>query len=306
MTNGFNTEKFLVREGQNVDLSKYDPKFTGEFTSKVDVKSLLKTNRKKLSRLQSKLYAQNQYSLLIILQGMDASGKDGIIKNVMSGVNPQGCQVFSFKEPSKEELDHDYLWRIHKAIPERGRIGIFNRSHYEEVVIVQVHDLIRKQNIPQKLITENIWRERYKQINDFEKYLFQNGVIILKFYLNISIEEQMERFISRIDSETKNWKFSLKDIEERKYWNDYMKSYEDAFSYTSKDYAPWYIIPSDRKWFSRYAVSEIIVQKLDKCELTYPLLDADTKSKLELIKEQFLKDKDSTQSTDPSNSQRLS
>ncbi|MBM4175493.1 MAG: polyphosphate kinase 2 family protein [Ignavibacteria bacterium] len=306
MTNGFNTEKFLVREGQNVDLSKYDPKFTGEFTSKVDVKSLLKTNRKKLSRLQSKLYAQNQYSLLIILQGMDASGKDGIIKNVMSGVNPQGCQVFSFKEPSKEELDHDYLWRIHKAIPERGRIGIFNRSHYEEVVIVQVHDLIRKQNIPQKLITENIWRERYKQINDFEKYLFQNGVIILKFYLNISIEEQMERFISRIDSETKNWKFSLKDIEERKYWNDYMKAYEDAFSYTSKDYAPWYIIPSDRKWFSRYAVSEIIVQKLDKCELTYPLLDADTKSKLELIKEQFLKDKDSTQSTDPSNSQRLS
>jgi len=306
MTNGFNTEKFLVREGQNVDLSKYDPKFTGEFNSKVDVKSLLKTNRKKLSRLQSKLYAQNQYSLLIILQGMDASGKDGIIKNVMSGVNPQGCQVFSFKEPSKEELDHDYLWRIHKAIPERGRIGIFNRSHYEEVVIVQVHDLIRKQNIPQKLITENIWRERYKQINDFEKYLFQNGVIILKFYLNISIEEQMERFISRIDSETKNWKFSLKDIEERKYWNDYMKAYEDAFSYTSKDYAPWYIIPSDRKWFSRYAVSEIIVQKLDKCELTYPLLDADTKSKLELIKEQFLKDKDSTQSTDPSNSQRLS
>ncbi len=292
MTNGFNTDKFLVRDGQNVDLSKYDPKFTADFTNKADVKPQLKTNCKKLNQLQSKLYAQNEYSLLIILQGMDASGKDGIIKNVMSGVNPQGCQVFSFKEPSKEELDHDYLWRIHKAIPERGRIGIFNRSHYEEVVIVQVHDLIRKQNIPQKLLTENIWRERYKQINDFERYLFQNGIIISKFYLNISADEQMERFISRIDSESKSWKFSLKDIEERKYWNDYMKAYEDAFSYTSKEYAPWYIIPSDRKWFARYVVSEIIIETLEKFNLTYPVLDPDAKSKLDAIKEQFLKEKE--------------
>lgn len=294
MNNEFNIDKFLVRENQNVDLSKYDPKFTGDYTTKTDVKPLLKTNRKKLSQLQVKLYAQNEYALLIILQGMDASGKDGIIKNVMSGVNPQGCQVFSFKEPSKEDLDHDYLWRIHKAIPERGRIGIFNRSHYEEVVIVQVHDLVRKQNLPAKLITENIWRERYKQINDFEHYLYQNGVIMLKFYLHISSEEQMDRFISRIDSESKNWKFSEKDIEERKYWNDYMKAYEDALSYTSNEYAPWYIIPSDRKWFARYLVSEIIIRTLEKYNLSYPIIEDVRRAKLDQIKEQFLKDKESS------------
>ncbi|MBU2446706.1 MAG: polyphosphate kinase 2 family protein [Bacteroidetes bacterium] len=296
MNNEFNIDKFLVREDQNVDLSKYDPKYTAEYIAKTDVKPLLKTNRKKLSQLQTKLYAQNEYALLLILQGMDASGKDGIIKNVMSGVNPQGCQVFSFKEPSKEELDHDYLWRIHKAIPERGRIGIFNRSHYEEVVIVQVHDLVRKQNLPANLITENIWRERYKQINDFEHYLYQNGVIMLKFYLHISPEEQMERFISRIDSESKNWKFSEKDIEERKYWNDYMKAYEDAFSYTSKEYAPWYIIPSDRKWFARFLVSEIIIRTLEKYNLSYPIIEDVRRAKLQQIKEQFLKDKESSQS----------
>jgi len=296
MNNEFNIDKFLVREDQNVDLSKYDPKYTAEYIAKTDVKPLLKTNRKKLSKLQTKLYAQNEYALLLILQGMDASGKDGIIKNVMSGVNPQGCQVFSFKEPSKEELDHDYLWRIHKAIPERGRIGIFNRSHYEEVVIVQVHDLGRKQNLPANLITENIWRERYKQINDFEHYLYQNGVIMLKFYLHITPEEQMERFISRIDSESKNWKFSEKDIEERKYWNDYMKAYEDAFSYTSKEYAPWYIIPSDRKWFARFLVSEIIIRTLEKYNLSYPIIEDVRRAKLQQIKEQFLKDKESSQS----------
>lgn len=296
MNNEFNIDKFLVREDQNVDLSKYDPKYTAEYIAKTDVKPLLKTNRKKLSQLQTKLYAQNEYALLLILQGMDASGKDGIIKNVMSGVNPQGCQVFSFKEPSKEELDHDYLWRIHKALPERGRIGIFNRSHYEEVVIVQVHDLVRKQNLPTKLINENIWRERYKQINDFEHYLYQNGVIMLKFYLHISPEEQMERFISRIDSESKNWKFSEKDIEERKYWNDYMKAYEDAFSYTSKEYAPWYIIPSDRKWFARFLVSEIIIRTLEKYNLSYPIIDDERREKLQQIKEQFLKDKENSQS----------
>lgn len=292
MNNEFNIDKFLVREDQNVDLSKYDPKYTAEYIAKTDVKPLLKTNRKKLSQLQTKLYAQNEYALLLILQGMDASGKDGIIKNVMSSVNPQGCQVFSFKEPSKEELDHDYLWRIHKAIPERGRIGIFNRSHYEEVVIVQVHDLVRKQNLPANLITENIWRERYKQINDFEHYLYQNGVIMLKFYLHISPEEQMERFISRIDSESKNWKFSEKDIEERKYWNDYIKAYEDAFSYTSREYAPWYIIPSDRKWFARFLVSEIIIRTLEKYNLSYPSIEDVRQAKLQQIKEQFLKDKE--------------
>lgn len=292
MNNELNIDKYLVRENQNVDLSKYDPKYTSDYTTKTDVKPLLKTNRKKLSQLQVKLYAQNEYALLIILQGMDASGKDGIIKNVMSGVNPQGCQVFSFKEPSKEDIDHDYLWRIHKAIPERGRIGIFNRSHYEEVVIVQVHNLVRKQNLPAKLITENIWRERYKQINDFEHYLYQNGVIMLKFYLHISSEEQMDRFISRIDSESKNWKFSEKDIEERKYWNDYMKAYEDALSYTSNEYAPWYIIPSDRKWFARFMVSEIIIRTLEKYNLSYPIIDDESRAKLDQIKEQFLKDKD--------------
>jgi PPK2 family polyphosphate:nucleotide phosphotransferase len=298
MDNDFSIDKFLVREDQNVDLKKYDPKYTANFTSKADVKPLLKTSRKKLRKLQSKLFAQNEYSLVIVLQGMDTSGKDGIIRNIISSVNPQGCKVYSFKEPSSEELGHDYLWRIHKAIPERGWIGIFNRSHYEEVVIVHVHDLVRKRNLPAVLISENIWRDRYKQINDFEHYLFKNGVIILKFYLHISPEEQMERFISRIDSESKNWNFSEKDIEEKKYWNDYIKAYEDALSYTSKEYAPWYIIPSDHKWFSRYLVSEIISQTLEKYNLSYPAIDDERKAKLVQIKEQYLKEKEKSESTE--------
>lgn len=284
MTDEYKIDKFLVREDQNVDLEKYDPKFTGEFTSKLDIKPLLKLNLKKLRVLQEKLYAQDRYSFLIILQGMDGSGKDGIIKNVMSGVNPQGCQVFSFKQPSAEELDHNYLWRIQKSLPERGRIGIFNRSHYEEVLVVRVHDLIKHQKIPPELIDEKIWLKRFKQINDFERYLAENGTIILKFFLYVSFEEQRERFLSRINNESKNWKVSLEDIEERKYWNDYINAYEDALSYTSKPHAPWYIVPSDNKWFARFLVSEIINQTLEKYNLAFPVISENDKNKLERLK----------------------
>jgi PPK2 family polyphosphate:nucleotide phosphotransferase len=221
---------------------------------------------------------------------MDASGKDSMIKNVMSGLNPQGTQVFSFKEPSKQELDHDYLWRIHKAMPERGRIGIFNRSHYEEVLIVRVHNLISKQNIPQRLISKNIWKQRYRQINDFERYMYENGTIILKFYLHISFEEQKKRFLKRIDDKTKNWKFSYQDVKERSFWNRYMLAYQEAISSTSTKFSPWFIIPSDKKWFARTVVSEIITQSMKKLKLSFPEPSAEQFEDLKRAKEILLQE----------------
>jgi len=217
---------YLVRPNSRIDLSKIKTDLPDERISKETCEKILSRNIQKISELQEKLYADNKYVLLLIFQGMDASGKDSMIKNVMSGLNPQGTQVFSFKEPSKQELDHDYLWRIHKAMPERGRIGIFNRSHYEEVLIVRVHNLISKQNIPQRLISKNIWKQRYRQINYFERYMYENGTIILKFYLHISFEEQKKRFLKRIDDKTKNWKFSYQDVKERSFWNRYMLAYQ--------------------------------------------------------------------------------
>ena len=277
-------EKYCIEADSKVDLSLFPTNETGEFKSKEEAEEQLKENIKKLQKLQAKLYADDKYSILIIFQAMDAAGKDGTIKHVMSGLNPQGTQVFSFKQPSPEELEHGFLWRINKALPERGRIGIFNRSHYEDVLVVKVHNLIKNQKIPEELISNDIWKSRYKSINNFEKYLYENGTVIIKFFLHVSKEEQKNRFLRRIEKKSKNWKFSAGDIEERKFWDEYMKSYEEAISATSKLHAPWYIIPADRKWFMRLAVSSIIVETLEKLNLSFPELNDEQIAKLEEYK----------------------
>ncbi len=285
-----NTSKFLAKPGSKIQLSKIDTSFTGEFPKKSDAKKLLKGNINKMAELQDKLYAQDKYSLLIVFQAMDAAGKDGTIKHVMSGLNPQGTQVYSFKQPSSTELDHGYLWRINNALPERGRIGIFNRSHYEEVLVVRVHNLIVNQKIPDKFKNNKIWELRYKQINDFEKYLYENGTVILKFFLHVSKDEQKKRFLKRIDDKAKNWKFSMGDIEERKFWNEYQKAYQEAISATSKKHSPWYVIPADIKWFARLSVSQVIVETMKKLKPAYPKLEKSKTDELLNAKESLLKE----------------
>lgn len=266
-----NHDDFIVPPGKKIRLKDYDPGFIGEFKGKQEASAKLQADIKKLAKYQNILYAQNTYALLIIFQAMDTAGKDSTIKHVMSGVNPQGCQVFSFKVPSAEELDHDYLWRSAKVLPERGRIGIFNRSYYEEVLIVRVHpEILDRQQLPPETKGKDIWKKRYEEINNFEKYLVQNGIIILKFFLNVSKEEQKRRFLERINRPEKNWKFSLDDIKERAYWDDYMAAFESAFNHTSTKWAPWYIIPADNKWFTHTAVADIIVTRLKSLNLTYP------------------------------------
>lgn len=282
------TEKFRARNGEKIKLSKIDTNYSNKFESKDEAADLLKENIKKMAELHDKLYASGKYSLLIIFQAMDAAGKDSVIKHVMSGLNPQGTQVFSFKEPATEELNHDYMWRTNKSLPERGRIGIFNRSYYEEVLIVRVHNLIKAQKIPTELITKDIWEKRFEQIKNFEKYLYENGTCIIKFFLHVSKEEQAKRFLERINDPAKNWKFSIGDLEERKYWNDYMKCYEEALAATSTKLAPWHIIPADKKWFARLAISEIIIETMGKLDLKYPKVSEEQKNILEKCKSQLL------------------
>jgi PPK2 family polyphosphate:nucleotide phosphotransferase len=282
-------EKFAVKPNSKIDLSKIKTSYTGEFKSKSEANNALKKNIKKMAELHDALYAQDKFALLIIFQAMDAAGKDGMIKHVMSGLNPQGTQVFSFKQPSTEELDHTYLWRINKALPEKGRIGIFNRSHYEDVLVVRVHNLIKNQKLPEKFKTDNIWQMRYEQINNFEKYLYENGIVILKFFLHISKEEQKKRFLKRIDDSSKNWKFSSADLKEREFWNGYQKYYAEAISATSKKHAPWFIIPADKKWFSRLAVSDIIISSMEKIDPKYPALSGTQLEDLKKAKELLLK-----------------
>lgn len=241
----------LAKPGKKHSVSDFDSSFTGDL-SKQDAKEQLAKDIEKLSELQSMLYAQDRYSILIIFQAMDAAGKDGTIKHVMSGINPQGCQVYSFKQPSAEELDHDYLWRISRSLPERGRIGIFNRSHYEDVLIAKVHpEIILSNKLPGVETVNDIdpdfWKRRYRQINDFERYLTENGTIVLKFFLNVSKAEQKNRFMERLDDASKNWKFSSADIKERQFWEDYMNAYADVLTETSTELAPWYVIPADNK-----------------------------------------------------------
>jgi len=265
-------DKLLVLPGKKVKLESYDPGFSGGFKSNEDAKEKLVEDIKALSSLQDVLYAQDTYALLLIFQAMDAAGKDGAVKHIMSGVNPQGCQVYSFKTPSQEELDHDYLWRSMKALPERGRIGIFNRSYYEEVLIVRVHpEILDVQRIPaSEKKDDDIWEHRYREINNLEKYLTRNGIVILKFFLHVSKEEQKKRFLERIDQLEKNWKFSVSDLKERERWDDYMKAYEEMLSATSTRWAPWHVIPADKKWFTRVAVAAIVKNTLKSLNLRYP------------------------------------
>jgi len=278
---------YLVKPNFNVELAKFKTDDTGDYSSKKEAKEDLKKNIKEMINLQSKLYADDRYSILLVFQAMDAAGKDGTIKHVMSGLNPQGTQVFSFKQPSAEELNHNYLWRINKALPERGRIGIFNRSYYEEVLVVRVHNLLENEKIPKELLSENVWQQRYKEINDFEKYLYDNGTVILKFFLHVSKEEQKKRFLERIDNIAKNWKFSEADIKERSYWDEYQKCYQEAISATSKKHAPWFIIPADHKWFMRLAVSEVIVETMSRLSIDYPKLKKDQLVNLKTCKDKL-------------------
>ncbi|MBW4509094.1 MAG: polyphosphate kinase 2 family protein [Scytonematopsis contorta HA4267-MV1] len=280
-------DPFIVPPGTKISLKKdYNPGYTGNYINKTDVEGILEKDIQRLAKFQDVLYAQNNYALLIIFQAMDAAGKDSTIKHVMSGVNPQGCQVYSFKSPSEEELDHDYLWRSAKALPERGRMGIFNRSYYEETLIVRVHpELLKAQRLPDFDITK-IWQQRFEEINNFEKYLVNNGIIILKFFLNISKEEQKKRFLKRIETPEKNWKFSKSDALERQFWDDYIQAYEDVFNSTSTKWAPWYIIPADHKWFTRLVVADIICKKLATLNLKYPSLGEEHQQ--ELLKAQVM------------------
>lgn len=273
--------KLIAPPEKKINLANYDTAYTGEFKKKKEAVRKLKDDIKQLKELQSKFYAQDNYALLIILQASDAAGKDGAIKHVMSGVNPQGVQVFSFKKPSDEELDHDFLWRCMKRLPERGRIGIFNRSYYEEVLVAKVHPaILESQKLPPDCKGPDVWQNRYEDINNFEKYLSRNGIIVLKFFLNLSKEEQKERFLARLDTPEKNWKFSTGDMKERRYWDDYQTAFEDCFNATSTEWAPWHIIPADHKWFSRTAIADIIVKKLKSLDLAYPTVDDEQKARL--------------------------
>lgn len=279
--------KFRIPEGEDLNLKDHSTDFTGDYTVKADAVKDLKKNIKRLRKLQHVLYADNKHALLIIFQAMDAAGKDGAIKHVMSGVNPQGTQVFSFKKPSKEEHDHGFLWRCMKASPERGRIGIFNRSYYEDVLVVRVHPaILQSSQLPEDIKNNpNIWEQRFEQIRNYEKYLNQNGVEILKFFLNVSKEEQKRRFIARIDTPEKNWKFSEADMKERGFWDDYQHAYTEAIQATSTEKAPWYIMPADHKWFTRLAVSEVIADKLESLHLEYPKVSEEHIQRLKEAKE---------------------
>ena len=266
-----NLGRFRVRPGHKVKLRRYDPADTRPFKNEEKAGNLLTRGIERLVALQERLYAQDRWAVLLIFQAMDAAGKDSAIKHVMSGLNPQGTQVFSFKRPSDEELDHDYLWRTVKALPERGRIGIFNRSYYEEVLVVRAPpEILAHQKLPPPLVTRDIWNERFEDINAFEQYLARNGTLILKFFLHMSKKEQRRRFLKRLDHPSKNWKFSAADLDERSLWDDYMKAYEEALSRTSAPHAPWFIVPADHKWFTRVTIAELIIEAIEALHLEFP------------------------------------
>ncbi len=287
-------ESLRVKEGKKISLEKdFHSDYDHKMVTKAEGQKILEEGMNNLAIMQDKLYAHDQYSVLIVLQAMDAAGKDGIIKHVISGLNPTGVKVSSFKTPTKEELDHDYLWRHSKALPARGEIGIFNRSHYENVLVTRVHpEYVLNENLPGintvKDLDKDFWHSRYKQINRFEKNLAENGTIILKIFLNVSKDEQKKRFLERIDNQDKNWKFSIADAQERKHWDDYMKAYEEMLSATSTDYAPWYVLPADDKWFTRLCLGAIIYFEFEKLGLEYPSVSAEQKVKLQLIKKELL------------------
>jgi PPK2 family polyphosphate:nucleotide phosphotransferase len=277
---------FRVDDGKKFRLKEFSPSETlglkhGEGVKGVAAETL-REEIELLSEMQDKLYAQDRWGLLLIFQAMDAAGKDGTIKHVMSGINPQGCQVYSFKSPSPEELDHDFLWRTSRCLPERGRIGIFNRSYYEEVLAVRVHpEFLEKQRLPPRLVTNQIWKERFEDISAFERYATRNGIAIRKFFLNVSREEQKKRFLERLDNPDKNWKFSMADARERERWGDYMAAYEKMIRHTASPHAPWYVVPADNKWFTRLVVAAAIIEALDDMNLAYPKVDEEKRKELE-------------------------
>jgi len=275
MKTGKVTKRFRIDDPDKFRLKDFDPADTcGMDIEKREAKEMLALGVKRLSELQERLYAQDRWAVLVIFQAMDAAGKDSAIEHVMSGVNPQGCQVFSFKAPTAQELDHDFMWRSTMCLPERGRIGIFNRSYYEEVLVVRVHpDILAHQKLPPQLVSKNIWEERFKDIRAFERYMARNGTLILKFFLHVSKEEQRRRFLERIDDPSKNWKFSARDVAERKLWDSYMSAYEDMIRNTSRGHAPWYVVPADNKWFTRIAVASVLIEAMETLDLHFPKLD---------------------------------
>ena len=292
MKSGKFAETFRITQGSSFRLKDSDPGETLRLKSKEHAQKLLEKGIARLRDLQEKLFAQERWALLVILQGMDAAGKDSTIAHVMSGVNPQGCQVYSFKAPSVEELNHDFLWRTTRCLPERGRIGIFNRSYYEEVLVVRVHqELLAKERLAPALLTQKIWDERFEDINAFERHLSRNGVVLCKFFLHISRKEQKERFLSRLDEPEKNWKFSLADVRERQHWGAYMRAYEEMIQNTSTKRAPWYVVPADHKWFTRLVVAEAITDALEELDLAFPKVDAVRRKELRAARETLKREK---------------
>jgi len=279
-------ERYRVRKGSEFKLGDIDPCDTcGLDIDKKDAKDLLEAGVKRLSALQERLWADDRWAILVILQGIDTSGKDGVIKHVMSGVNPQGCEVHSFKAPSEQEIDRDFLWRASIVLPTRGRIGIFNRSYYEETIVVRVHpELLQKQRLPQKLITDEIWNQRFTDINNFESYLAHNGILTMKFFLNMSKKEQLGRLLARIDDPEKRWKFAAHDVEERKLWDSYMQAYEQTIRHTATKHAPWHVVPADHKWFTRLVVAATLVERMESLDLKFPKFDDGGLEELEKIR----------------------
>jgi len=286
-------EPFCVTKGEKFRLKDWDPAATTGVKNKQHAQNILDAREGVLSRLQEKLYAQDRWAVLVVLQALDAAGKDGVIKHVMSGVNPQGCDVHAFKSPSSEEFNHDFLWRTQKCVPERGKIGIFNRSYYEEVLVVRVHPtLLRAERLPDELITKHIWDQRYEDINAYEEYLTRNGVMIRKFFLHVSKEEQKKRFLERLEDPKKNWKFAMADVSERGFWKDYQEAYEEMIQNTAAKHAPWFVVPADNKWFTRLIVASAIIQALDELHLSFPEVDKARKKELEAVRASLLAQKD--------------
>jgi PPK2 family polyphosphate:nucleotide phosphotransferase len=272
---------YRIDDGKHFCIKDFNPADTGHWRSKEHAQQALEEGIARMAELQNKLYAEGSWAVLLIFQGLDAAGKDGAIQHVMSGVNPEGCQVYSFKSPSAEELQHDFLWRTTRDLPERGRIGIFNRSYYEEVLVVRVHpEMLQRERSPASLISKNIWEERFEDIRCFERHMARNGTVIRKFFLHLSKKEQKRRFLARLDEPEKNWKFSVGDIHEREYWDDYQKAYEEIIQNTASKHAPWYVVPADNKWFTRLTISAAIVETLEELKLSYPKVDAAKRKEL--------------------------
>ena len=283
---------YRVAKGEDFRLKDYETSDTGDVKDKQHSQRIIDSRAGLLNNLQEKLYAQDRWAMLLIFQAMDAAGKDAVIKHVMSGVNPQGCEVHSFKAPSTEELEHDYLWRAHSRVPERGKFGIFNRSYYEEVLVVRVHpSILRDQKIPDPLVTKHIWEQRFEDINAFERYLARNGVVIRKFFLHVSKKEQKKRFLERLEDAKKNWKFSMADVKERGYWKDYQEAYEEMIQNTATKHAPWYVVPADNKWYTQLIVASAVITALERLDLCFPDVDEEKKKELDTVRDSLLREK---------------